>query len=247
MWRCTALLIVTVMAAGCTDQWPPDARPVHFNDVTLSEDGRSVHVEFIGFRAFNPDDACSVDYRGNAKIVDDELQVGIYPKPHPVPAGTVCDLAGHFRALDLALDEPFTGLRVRDLAGQVVLLRPPPNLARVTRLPLGWELRSEDSQLGSDTPSWRRVWSPDPSPPGPDRMLTLVQTFGGSIGTSRGEEISTVQINGQTTQLSVYPPSGEMVVRWSLGEDEFELTGNLRDFSRDEFIALAESVSLPQR
>ncbi len=154
---------------------------------------------------------------------------------------------GHPRTLTLELSEPFTGTVVRDLAGQVFLLEPPPGLAEVGSLPGGWELRREGNVLETTTPRWQRGWSPDPDPwPGDgDRMLTLIQAFGGAVKTTGGDVQKTVQVNGAPGTLSLYPPAGEMLLVWSLGDDELALVGNLADFSDAEFIQLAATVALP--
>jgi hypothetical protein len=46
--------------------------------------------------------------------------------------------------------------------------------------------------------------------------------------------------------IPIARPTGEMVLVWSLGAHGVALVGNLADFSREEFIALAESVALPE-
>jgi hypothetical protein len=78
-------------------------------------------------------------------------------------------------------------------------------------------------------------------------MLTLIQAFGGPVEITGGHRVSSVEIHGQPATLALDTPSGELLLVWSLGEDELALTGNLRDFSRDEFLSLAESVAFPPK
>lgn len=228
---------------------PVSDRPVSFENVVLADDGRSVRVDFIGGKEFDPDNPCSLAYRGTAEVVGEELEIGIYAEQHPtpLPPDTGCDLIGYPRTLALHLDEPFTGSVVRDLAGQVFMLAPPAGLAHIGALPEGWDLRREGNILGSSTPRWERVWSPDPDPwPAEgDSMLSLYQAFGGPVNTTGGDPQPAVEVNGQSATFYLHPPTGEMVVVWGLGDDELALVGNLNDFSQDEFLALAESVTLP--
>lgn len=228
---------------------PISDRPVSFENVVLADDGRSVRVDFVGGKEFDPDDPCSVAYHGTTEIVGEELEIGIYAEPHPtpLPPDTGCAAMGYSRTLTLNLDEPFTGSVVRDLAGQVFLLAPPAGLAEIGALPDGWELRREGNVLGSSTLRWERVWSPDPDPrPGQgDSMLTLFQAFDGPVNATGGDRQPPVEVNGESATFYLHPPTGEMVVVWGFGDDELALVGNLNDFSQDEFIALAESVTLP--
>lgn len=261
MKACAMLVVVgaVLSACGATSQLigdedaPVSDRPVSFENVVLADDRRSVRVDFIGGKEFDPDDPCSVAYHGTTEIVGDELEIGIYAEQHPkpLPPDTGCDPMGYPRTLALDLDEPFTGSVVRDLAGQIFLLAPPAGLAQVGALPDGWELRREGNVLGSSTPRWERVWSPDPDPdPDPwpaegDSMLTLFQAFDGPVNATGGDPQPPVEVNGEGATFYLHPPTGEMVVVWGLGDDELALVGNLNDFSQDEFIALAESVTLP--
>lgn len=252
-----ATLIAGTALAGCGtmpmpigDEFAPvPDGPVRFDNVVLAEDRRSVRIDFIGSREFDPDNPCSNAYEGTAEIVGDELEIGIYAQQHPKPLapGTACDAMGHPRTLALDLDEPFTGTVVRDVAGQVFLLEPPAGLAQVGALPEGWDLRREGNVLETTTPRWERIWSPDPDPwPAEgDSMLILIQAFGGPVGTTGGDVQQTVDVNGLPATMSLHPPAGEMVLVWSLGGDELALVGNLADFSESEFIELAASVAVP--
>jgi hypothetical protein len=256
-WACARLVVTGAALSACgatshligNEPGPASDRPVSFENVVVADDGRSARVDFIGGKEFDPDDACSVAYRGTAEIIDADLEIDIYAEPHPkpLPLGTGCPAMGYSRTLTLNLDVPFTGTVVRDLAGQVFLLAPPEGLATIGALPDGWELRREGNLLGSATPRWERVWSPDPDPwpAESDSMLTLYQAFGGPVSTTGGDPQPPVDVNGERAAFYLHPPTGEMVVVWSLGHDELALVGNLNDFSQDEFLAIAASVQLP--
>jgi hypothetical protein len=251
MRRSLSLIVPAAILAGCGMFSGSGGPPAAIDKVTLADDGRSLRVDFIGGREFDPNDPCSIDYQGTAKIVRDELEIGVYAQKHPIAlsGGAACTMEGHGRSLNLTLNEPFTGTVVHDLAGQRLLLAPPSQLAEVRALPDGWELRREESLLGSLTPRWQRIWSPDRDPwqSDGDSMLTLIQAFGGPVEITGGHRVSSVEIHGQPATLALDTPSGELLLVWSLGEDELALTGNLRDFSRDEFLSLAESVAFPPK
>lgn len=228
---------------------PVPSGPVSVDTVTLADDRLSVRVDFIGGQEFDPDNPCSVAYEGTAEIVGDELEIGIFAQQHPktLPEDWACELMGYPRTLVLDLSEPFKGTRVRDLAGQLILLEPPDDLAQISGLPDGWELRREESLGESTTPRWMRVYSPidDPWPSEGDSMVTLIQAFDGPVNTTGAEIQPPVEVNGAPATLYLHPPTGEMVVVWSLGMGELALAGYLSDFTQEEFIALAESVALP--
>ncbi len=123
--RCLAAFAVVAAVTGCAprigagpSQVPPAPTPI--DSVTLAADRRSVRVDFVGGRAFDPADPCSVAYRGTAAIVGDVLEIGVYAEPHPkpLPSGWACDAVGYRRTLVLQLPGAFDGSRVRDLSGR---------------------------------------------------------------------------------------------------------------------------------
>jgi hypothetical protein len=228
MSRSLAVLALSAVLAGCSTFSGSVGGPTPIDTVTIADDGRSFRVDFIGGREFAPNDPCSIAYQGTAKIVRDELEIGVYPQKHPMAlsGGAVCTGEGHGRSLNFTLNEPFTGTVVHDLAGQRLLLAPPSELAEIRALPEGWELRREESLPGSLTPRWQRIWSPDRDPwqSDGDRMLILVQALGGPVETTGGHRLSSVEITGQPATLALDPPSGELLLVWSLGDDELALT-----------------------
>lgn len=224
-------------------------RLVPVGHVSLGADGRQLTVDFIGGREFDPSDPCSAAYRGSARIAGDELEIEIHGGIDftVLPSGMACDLVGYARHLSLRLDQPFPGNLVHDLSGQLLFLRAPKGLAEITGLPEGWELRREETIGGSLTPRWERIWSPqsDPWPADGSSMVTLIQAFGGPVDAIGGLPTVPVTVNGQPASLALWKPSGDMTLVWSLGSDEVALDGYQADFSRDQFVALAESVTLP--
>ncbi len=259
--RLVAVVVVTVAMSACAspgtatpaagDQAPPTGGPVSIDTVVLTADGRQVNVEFIGARELVPGDPCSRAYRGTARVVGDTLEIGVYAEANPatLPSGWACDMVGYRRHLTLRLDQPFTGNLVHDLAGQMLFLRPPDGLAEFGGPPGGWGLRRQDTIGGSMTPRWARIWSPQPDPWLADgsSMVTLIQSFGGPVGTTGGGPATSVEVNGQPATFYLWPPSGGMTLVWSLGNDGFALDGLLSDFTREQLIALAESVRLPPK
>lgn len=74
-----------------------------------------------------------------------------------------------------------------------------------------------------------------------------MQSFGGPVGTTGATSQPPLDINGQSARFYVHEPTGEMVAVWPLGADEVALVAYLADFSQEQFTALAESVTLPDR
>lgn len=237
---------------GCTTLFGPveraplaePARPVRFDAVALAHDGMSVSVTFIGGREFSADDPCSVGYVGRAQIVEDELHIGIYALQHPAAPreGVVCVLIGFQRSVVITLEEPYLGIRIRDLAGYVTFLAPPPGLVAIAGLPPGWQLRHEESLQESETGRWSRFYSPIADPEGGDSWIQLIQAFDGPANTTGGDMQPDVMVNGARATFYLHAPSGEMVLVWQIGSDGVALVGNLRDFTQGQFRTLAESI-----
>lgn len=246
------LLIALAACAGVEPEAPLPAAPklVRIDTVALAGDRRSVSVDFAGARQFDPSNPCTAAYEGTAEVDDEELVIGVYEQPHPgsLPEGVACDSMGHPRSLVLPLEQAFDGMRIRDLAGQVLLLDAPERSARIMALPAGWELRREGSVGESMTPRWSWVYSPDPDPWPADGspLVQLYQAFGGPVKTTGAARQADVEVNGTPAAFYVYPPAGEMVLVWSLGPDELALVGYRDDFSEEEFIELAESVQMTE-
>lgn len=230
---------------------PEGPRVTSLDSWTFSSDRRSITVGFTGGREFDPDDPCSIAYRGTAAIDGDELAIGIYAKPFPgdVPKDLMCTMEGHSRSLMLDVGAPFHGTRIRDLAGQVFFLEAPPGLVQIIGLPEGWVLQSARSLPESPTGRWARVYAPrghvglTGSSVG---QVELIQAFGVPANVSGGDLHPDAMVNGETATLYFWAPAGEFVLVWKVGADGVALVGNLADFSREEFIALAESVSMSQ-
>ncbi|MEO7332779.1 MAG: hypothetical protein ABIZ71_02425 [Gemmatimonadales bacterium] len=223
-----------------------ETNPVPFDAWTFSADRRTVTVDFVGGPEFDPENPCSVAYHGTANIDGDELVIGIYAESNPNrPDDLMCTLEGHFRSLTISLPAPFEGSRVRDQAGQLWFLERPSSLVQITGLPDGWVLRSEESLPESPTGRWSRVYAlPGVSvAPGTSvGQVVLFQAFGAPANVSGGDLQPDVEINGQRATFYFWEPAGEMVLVWKIGDDGVALVGNLADFTREEFIALAESV-----
>jgi hypothetical protein len=131
---------------------------VRFDKVVLADDRQAVQVDFIGGQEFDPRNPCSVAYEGTAEIVGDELEIGIYAQQHPkqLPPDTACELMGYARTLGLALDEPFIGSVVRDLAGQVLLLERPAGSVEFGGLPASsWKARQRPARASTSAAQGR--------------------------------------------------------------------------------------------
>jgi hypothetical protein len=228
--------------------WPPqpnrDFRFVPISQLTLSSDGRRIVLDFVGARAYASDDPCSADYAAKVAVVDGILEVGIEESRRPSPTeGTACDALGHARILQVNLDEPFTGSVWRDLNGYVHFLAPPDGLVELAGLPTGWALRAQRDVEDSPTGRWERTYSPDPSLADETRSVVLFQSFDGPVNVTGGTEERQVVVNGRPATLYRWPPTGELVLVWRLGNDGLALVAYEQEFSIDDLVALAESAS----
>jgi hypothetical protein len=230
----------------CDEAAPHNPDPLRVETAALANDGRSVEVGFTGGKEFDLDDPCSVAYEASAEVNGDALVIGIFAKSHPgsLPEGVVCDAMGYGRTMVIGLDEPFEGTTVRDLTGQVLFLGPPAGLAEITGLPEGWALRREGNSGDGTTPVWSRVYSPeeDPWPANGDSLVELYQALGGPLGGDPDDDPQSVEVNGTSAAYSFHQPTGQMELLWALGPDELALVGYRRDFTKEEFIDLAESI-----
>jgi len=93
------------------------------------------------------------------------------------------------------------------------------------------------------SPTWHKTWTRDGAT-GP-RSIELYQTFNGPSGTSGGDEVRTVQVNGEDATLYRHDPTGDLVLVWTLGPDGLALVGNEADFSAAQLIDLAEAATRP--
>lgn len=228
--------------------WPPqpnrDFRFVPIDRLTLSNDVRHLSLDFVGAREYSSDDPCSAEYAANVAVVDGVLEVGVEESRRPTPTeGTACDAMGHARSLEVNLQEPFTGSVWRDLSGYLHFLAPPEGLVELGGLPDGWELRAQRDVEESPTGRWERTYSPDSSVADPTRSVVLYQSFDGPVNVTGGTEERQVLVNARPATLYQWPPNGELVLVWRLGNDGLALVAYEQRFSVDELIALAESAT----
>lgn len=243
-------LAIPLLAASCSLLIEPKPaarivgeRAVPIQAVAIADDGRSARIDFIGGAEFDPSDPCTKAYTAEVEVGADELSVGVYALQHPMAdADVVCLLIGYQRTLVVTLDPAFHGTRVLDRAGYVILLEAPPGLVQIQGLPDGWSLRREESLQESPTGRWSRTYSPIANPGYEDSWLQLIQAFGGPANTTGGDVQPDVLVNGVRATFYLHAPSGEMVLVWAIGDDGVALVGNLRDFSAEHLIQLAESI-----
>jgi hypothetical protein len=249
--RVPASLAIWVLVTGCSIlvgpiprahiQQPP--RPVPIQAVAIADDGLSVRIDFIGGAEFDPNDPCTRAYVAEVEVGTDDLSVGVFALEHPKAAADVfCTLIGYQRTLVATLDRPFHGTRVLDRAGYVILLAAPQGLVQIKGLPGGWSLQHEESLQESPTGRWSRTYAPAPDPGLVDAWVQLIQAFNGPAGVTGGDLQPDASINGIRASFYLHGPSGEMVLVWTIGDDGVALVGNLRDFTAEEFIQLAESI-----
>ena len=125
-----SLLLLPLAACGPIGS-PPASRlaqiPVH--EASVSADGRTLTLKFVGAAPFDRDDPCTHDYEAAIERSIDELRFSVFEQPHPGAANATCDLLGFRRSLDVEVDPPFIGQRLSDTIsdGLVVELNAPPS------------------------------------------------------------------------------------------------------------------------
>jgi hypothetical protein len=226
----------------------PDGRLVRVDRASLSVDGLTVTMQFVGARPFDATDPCSRAYAGFAAPAGDVLEIAVVEAAHPMaPAeGAACDAMGHARVAEATLAEPFTGSTIRDLAGGVIFVGAPEGSARLGGLPDGWSLASQGDVPGGSVGRWRQTFTaPDSAATvgGQPGAIDFFQSFDGPIEVSGGNDQSTVEVGGQPAILYRNPAVGELVLTWSLGDDGFALVANVVDLDPEGLIALAETVT----
>ena len=227
---------------------PPPGRAIGIDEAALSPDGTALTVRFTGGKDYDPSDPCSARYLGWAHETDGVLEVKVVDDTPPFAApAPSCPAIGYSRSVTIELDTPFTGERVRDLAGGILFVRRPGELAELSKVPAGWTLLSEGSVAESPTGRWRQTWTAGGGPdPGSSKgKIELYQAFDGPAGVGGGGEVRHVEVNGAPATLYRYPPDPELVLVWILGKDGMGLVVNETDFPVDQAIELAESVKLP--
>lgn len=227
---------------------PPADRLVRIDTAALSEDGLVLTLRFTGGRPFQPGDPCTNAYAGWAAQAEGVLRAAVVDVTPSVPGPVGCDAMGHGRSVVVELGEPYTGARLEDLAGGVHFLRAPDGLVEIRGLEAGWDLLWEGDASGGGAGRWQRTWSPRqelPSQSGPGR-IDLYQAFDGPVDVTGGDGVGEpVKVNGTPATLYRWPPSGELVLVWSVDGTELALVANQGDFSEPDVILLAESVALP--
>jgi hypothetical protein len=227
---------------------PPPGRAIGIDEATLSPDGTELTVRFTGGKDYDPSDGCSARYFGWAHETDGVLEVKVVDDTPPFAApAPSCPALGYSRSVTIELDAPFTGERVRDLAGGILFVRRPDGLAELSKVPVGWTLLSEGSVAESPTGRWRQTWAAggQPDQGSSKGKIELYQAFDGPAGVGGGDDVSHVEVSGAPATLYRYPPDPELVLVWTLGNDGMGLVVNETDFPVDQAIELAESLKLP--
>jgi hypothetical protein len=232
---------------------PPAESMVTVDRATLSDDRRSIRLEFVGGAPHSPFDPCSNAYDGWVRVAGDQLEVAAYEvEAFRLRIGEpACLLIGYSRELVVELAGPFAGHLARDLhSGNMLHIDMPDNLAPF-RAPAGWRLHSEGDFSGRSA-TWHRTYVPADTPQGIDLgssglpgRLDLYHAFDATADVYVEGDRSTVTVNRSPAALYHRADTGALAVVWSVGSDGFALVGSEDDFSIAELIALAETVGQP--
>ncbi len=227
---------------------PPPGDAVRFDDATISDDGTSVNLAFVGGKEYNPTDPCTYHYFGWAREIDGTLEAKIV-NDTPVWTGpqVLCSDVGYSRQVTIGLASPFLGARVHDVAGYVHFVRRPDGIVDLAKLPAGWTLVVERDVEESPTGRWQRTWTRGGAPTEATSKgkIDFYQAFGGPASVSGGEEVRSVMVNGTPATLFRQAEDGELVLVWMLDGDGLALVVNETEFPVDRAIELAESAAAP--
>lgn len=229
---------------------PPAGQRTRVDDATISADGRTLTLAFIGGGAYTPQDFCSTDYEPWVAAAGSDLEVAVVLVPHPdqatVPPNGACASVGLGYTFHLLLSSPFTGSTVNDLSGGTLWVRPPSGLVEPQALPSGWQLRQSDDEPAAEPPLWVRVYAPAGSHMTGSNagrgQLDLYQAFGAATQIGGGPERRAVQIGSSPGVLLREPASGELLLQWMVGRDGVALVGNEADMTVDQLLAIATAM-----
>lgn len=247
-------LLTPNTTATAPAQPAPDrpGRAVRPDSVTLSADKRVVTLDFIGAPIYEPTNPCAMEYAASAQVVGAVLKVEITERVPvaavPLEPNWACPSIGFARSLDVKLPESFKGFEVHASSGHVFFVDDPDGLVVLPALPAEWKLVASETLPESPTGRWQRSYTNLDALP--NRSMTpgridLIQSFGGPVYVTGGDELRTVEVNSRAAQLWRDAPSGELVLVWTLERNGLALVANESDFTIEELVALAESAELP--
>jgi hypothetical protein len=130
--RATIASLLLLPLAACGPVGSPRASrlaQIPVQEASLSADGRTLTLKFVGAAPFDRDDPCTYDYEAAIERSIDELRFSVFEQPHPGAANAICDLLGFRRPLDVEIDPPFIGHRLSETSsdGLVVEVNAPPS------------------------------------------------------------------------------------------------------------------------
>lgn len=236
---------------------PANGRPARIDRAALSDDKKTLTIEFTGGKGYAPSDPCSTDYEPWLSVDGDAVDVTVVEVARQGQATLApnfgCTLEGYGHRYHLTIASPFTGTTVKDLTGGTLFVATPAGLAEPRTVPTGWTLQLSFEEEPGPPAIWVRVYAaaavPGTGPfEGPGRLV-VYQAFGLSeewTGTraekarERGAEQFRVSVNGQGETLWHDPSSGELLLGWTLDGRSLALVGNAADMSAAELVDFAQ-------
>jgi hypothetical protein len=246
------VFIVALALVGCSPGPSPSLEPsagsiVRFEQAEIADGGLVLTLHFTGGPPYDPNVPCSNAYSGWARPDGDELEAAVVSLTPP--SNGPCDLVGSGRTVAVPLAQPFTGSRVRDLAGGAHFVRRPTGALQLHGLPAGWTLRSEGDGNGDGDGQWLQTYSPAPLTNDRTTLhrLAIYQTFGEPtmISIDGYDEGVHVTVNGTSATLHGPVADGELLLVWEIGSNGLAFDANSADFSPLELISLADTATAP--
>lgn len=238
---------------------PPAGRAVRIDRAALSDDKRTLTVDFVGGPPYLASDPCSQDYEPWLAAHGEALDATVVEvaREHVATFGPNqgCTLEGHPQTYHLALPSPFAGTTVNDLAGGTLYVARPAGLATAGWVPPNWSLQRSFEQEPGPPPIWVQVYAATDVGDGPVEgpgQVVLYQAFGligewsdvrAEKARERGATPVAVKVNGEPQTLWRDPTSGELDLGWTLGGKSFGVVGNSADLTNDGLVKIAEGVT----
>ncbi|MDL2335754.1 MAG: hypothetical protein QFC55_06975 [Chloroflexota bacterium] len=217
----------------------PDVHVV-VGDMSLAASKIELEMSFTGAAPYEPQDACSADYGALTWVVLGDLVVSITPTKHSEQAtlrpGQICADVGFERELTVTLPEPYEGDVVRDLGGDVHLLRRPMGILEFD-LPDVWSAAGEGDAPTPIAPQWcRRFVQPTST-----HSIQICQSFGAPT-TIEGAVAQSVEVAGTPATMWLTHSNGELILAWMFEDDGVAIIANSDDFDPDQLIAVAATA-----
>jgi hypothetical protein len=218
--------------------------------VTLSADGRSLDVTFVGAAPMADQKPCGADYVHSESIVDATLEVTVTQVASRMGACPLTELVCCERTFTVDLPVESRVDRVRDMGRRAArmdqpsaglyFLERPDGVLDLNGLPEGWSMVREQADWGG---TWTRFYGSTRGSSQDSAGLEFRAWFDGELNSEPEYLQPSVQVNGHEAEYSKYDDTGEIALQWMDRALALMLLGLQRDFAIEDLVALAETAA----